>query len=585
MPENTPPEDQYDPTQEGYDENAEELEGEDAAIVSSGVATPLICWMASTGVHVVLLTILAFVTTFTPYDSDAGKIATKAEEPEEEFVEEIEEPEPPPPPPEELQNYDPQDVVSPTLETNEAEMSVDMQNDVLDEPPPMDLMLDEAGPVLDFNTSNFTDIMGSKVDGKGGFRNFGKTGRLGMAIQGGGTKDTEAAVAAALYWLARHQLPNGSWNYTLPQINPYISGGETACTCSNKGTYGEYVNAASGMGVLPFLAYGETHQKKPGKTNQTQKGAIDFSKVIGSCLSFLKSTQKITKNGGHWMEGGHGGMYGHGIASIAMCELYAMTKDKNIHASAQQAVNFIVHAQDPIGGGWRYKVKEKGDTSVVGWMIMTLKSAHLAYLTVPPGIEKKASSFLTSVQYDGGAKYGYTKTGHKSNATTAIGLISRMFLGDFEQDDPALQRGMTGVTNIGFGKGAYYNYYGTQVAFQTGTDDPRWKKWNDQMKRSLLNNQAKDKDSCEYGSWFLGKGSHGDDKGGRLMSTAMNCLCLEVYYRHMPIFKKEATTTKFHIPEVEAEQPVDLGGGAPAPAPAPADGGAAPAPAEGGVAI
>ena len=65
---------------------------------------------------------------------------------------------------------------------------------------------------------------------------------------------------------------------------------------------------------------------------------------------------------------------------------------------AQAALNFICSAQDPVGGGWRYEPRQPGDTSVVGWQIMALKSGYMAYLDVPAATVKKAFDFLDSVQ-------------------------------------------------------------------------------------------------------------------------------------------------------------------------------------------
>ena len=64
--------------------------------------------------------------------------------------------------------------------------------------------------------------------------------------------------------------------------------------------------------------------------------------------------------------------------------------------AAQAALNFIMEAQDPNGGGWRYEPRQAGDTSVVGWQIMALKSGQMAYLTVNPAVFEKAKAFLKS---------------------------------------------------------------------------------------------------------------------------------------------------------------------------------------------
>ena len=48
-----------------------------------------------------------------------------------------------------------------------------------------------------------------------------------------------------------------------------------------------------------------------------------------------------------------------------------------------------------------------GDTSVVGWQLMALKSGHMANLQVNPTVVAGTKKFLNSVQANDGATYGY----------------------------------------------------------------------------------------------------------------------------------------------------------------------------------
>jgi hypothetical protein len=43
------------------------------------------------------------------------------------------------------------------------------------------------------------------------------------------------------------------------------------------------------------------------------------------------------------------------------------------------------------------------------------------------------------------------------------------------------------------------------------------------------------------------RGDHGSEKGGRLYCTSMATMILEVYYRHMPIYGKQAATEDFPL--------------------------------------
>ena len=82
----------------------------------------------------------------------------------------------------------------------------------------------------------------------------------------------------------------------------------------------------------------------------------------------------------------------------------------------------------------------------------------------------------------------------------------------------------------------YYWYYATLCCFQQGGEI--WKKWNEAMKKTLLENQIKD-GSPNDGSWEPnGKWVSKQRGGGRVMSTALGAMCLEVYYRYLPLYKE-----------------------------------------------
>jgi len=183
-----------------------------------------------------------------------------------------------------------------------------------------------------------------------------------------------------------------------------------------------------------------------------------------------------------------------------------------------------------VGGGWRYQPRQAGDTSVTGWQIVALKTGYFAYLRVPPITLKKAENFLDSVQTNGGAGYGYTTPG-TGPATTAIGLLCRMYLG-WKRDNEALKRGVEWLSEQGPSKSnLYYDYYATQVMRHYGGE--AWKQWNAEMRDFLV--EAQVREGPEAGSWFV-KGDLGAERGGRLYCTSLAALILEVYYRHTPIY-------------------------------------------------
>ena len=76
----------------------------------------------------------------------------------------------------------------------------------------------------------------------------------------------------------------------------------------------------------------------------------------------------------------------------------------------------------------------------------------------------------------------------------------------------------------------YYVYYATLALYQH--QGPTWADWNNQLKETLPLLQKKDGD--EAGSWDA-SGGHAAP-GGRVVSTTMATLSLEVYYRLLPMY-------------------------------------------------
>src|SRR5262249_55054151 len=140
--------------------------------------------------------------------------------------------------------------------------------------------------------------------------------------------------------------------------------------------------AGTGIALLPFLAAGYTHKGAPKDVQEKdakegkEKKAPRYPQQVDAGLKFLMGKQTAAGDFGTTA------MYEHAIATMAVCEAYGMTNDPRLRVIAQKATDFIVRAQHP-GGGWRYAPGIKGDTSVTGWQIQALKSAHLAGLRVP----------------------------------------------------------------------------------------------------------------------------------------------------------------------------------------------------------
>ncbi len=363
--------------------------------------------------------------------------------------------------------------------------------------------------------------------------------RVKMLQEGGGNALSEARVANGLQWLALHQAQDGHWS--LHEFNhsardkPRPAGRIYTCNCQ-VGSPNRNDIAATGFGLLPFLAGGITH--KPTKT--TNK---DYSKTVDGALNWLMSKQ--SKQGSFSDD-----MYAHGIATIAMCEAYGLTSDPRLKQSAQHALNFIAYAQDSAGGGWRYAPKQAGDTSVTGWQLMALKSGQMAGLSVPKNTLKLSERFLDSCETSNKGGFGYTPGTGESITMTAVGLLCRQYSG-VSQRSPSLLAGVQRLKLNYPGKldNIYYLYYATQVMHHMQGES--WRFWNEGVdengkkihngiRDSLISKQdtgTTPKHPHQIGSW---PGS----QGGRIMATSLSLLCLEVYYRHLPLYRRDMTFTK-----------------------------------------
>jgi len=336
----------------------------------------------------------------------------------------------------------------------------------------------------------------------------GRDGPLKTQLLEDATTESEQAVYRGLKWLAAHQRDDGGWNFDHRQ---------TGCKyCANPGTHGS-MTAATGLALLPFLGAGHTHKK-----------AGEFQETVRKGLEFLKSRVKQTPLGGDLQDGVN--LYSQAIATLALCEAYAMTDDRDLQASCAEAVRFIVSSQHKPGGGWRYFPGQVGDTTVTGWMLMALKSAQLSYLSVPSDVWPAAKHFLDTVQDDGGAAYGYQGPEKDRVTMTAIGLLCRMY-GGWPRSHDALARGVRTVGRKGPSKtDLYFDYYATQTLRHYGGSE--WHRWNGPMRDFLVESQ--ETRGHMSGSWYF-PDQHGD-QGGRVYNTAMAVLILEVYYRHLPIY-------------------------------------------------
>jgi len=338
----------------------------------------------------------------------------------------------------------------------------------------------------------------------------------------GGTAATQRSVMEGLRWLARNQGKRGMWSMQ----GPY-----------SDGVGRENQEAATAMALIAFQGAGYTHVGARGEP---------FSEVVArGWRSLLKSQDEE----GNFFKSGQSSaqLYTQALCTIALCELYGMTKDEAYREPAQRAIDYCVRVQAP-QGGWKYFPRTGSDLSVTGWFVMALQSARMAGLEVPSESLLNVSKFLDSVSHNYGSHYAYQPNDAATKSMTAEGLLCRQYLG-WRHSDERLIRGADYLienlpkwenTPSGDQRNVYYWYYATQVCHHM--EGHHWRTWNNVMREVLPENQVQG--GKERGSWDP-QGDRWGNAGGRLYVTCLSIYMLEVYYRHLPIYQVELFGGKF----------------------------------------
>ena len=363
-------------------------------------------------------------------------------------------------------------------------------------------------------------------------------GRKLMVEKYGGSAASESAVGHALEWLAARQRANGTWDFI--DVGP----------CRNPGTVNNPIGGTA-YALLPFLAAGQTH--KDGQYRKSVLAGLEFLTSIGVTAPAGYDLRGVV-NKADDDEDPNYAYYVHGAATLALCEAYGMTKDRKLKPFAEGAVKFLVNSQDPRGGGWRYNPQQPGSTSATAIQLMALKAGEKAGIKVPDVTWKGVTYYLDSVAVDGEGRYGY-EIEKKSYAisVTSMALLSRMYLGK-SRDDNDLRAGVALIDKRGPYDNLYYNYFATQVMKNWGGAE--WDRWNGRLRDDLIAWQGVEGD--EKGSWAPRDRDDYSRAGGRLLTTCLATLTLEVYYRYRPLLPERAEAVSAEAISISAPAPKAL---------------------------
>ena len=348
--------------------------------------------------------------------------------------------------------------------------------------------------------------------------------RMSNVLKNGGSEESEKAVESSLKWMSGIQESDGHWS------SARYGGGSVEVDPNGQKRLddGRFADTGvTGLVVLSFLGAGYSHEKGP------------YTAEIRNALDWLISQQDKDGHLGGRARKNYDQNYCHAIATFALGEAYAMQKEANEYPELRNAVKLGVRKISKMqneDGGWRYsryskdsELDMKSDMSMFGWQLMALKSA------VNGGIPVEEKTRLGMVRFleehslgKSGGLAGYRKDDAPTPAMTAEALFCRQMFATRANDAASqeavayLRKNLPRVTKYD----EYYWYYGTLA--MRNTDEESWRKWNDALRDMLVSLQVKQGDMA--GSWDpVGKWA---GIGGRLYSTAISTMCLEVYYRY-----------------------------------------------------
>lgn len=310
---------------------------------------------------------------------------------------------------------------------------------------------------------------------------------------------TEEVVHGALKWLAASQLPNGSWG--------------------TSGLEKQHPTAMTGYALLAFLAGGHL----PGEG--------EFGKTVSSGMDYLLNSLSpeglySTRESGQYM-------YGHGVATIALAELYGSSKSPAARTKLDRAIRLIISSQNR-DGGWRYRpVASDADISVTVLQVTALRAAKNAGIDVPQRTIDNAIRYVKSCQHAPSGGFCYQPNQSPGYARTAAAIYSLQVCGLYE--DEMVKRGADYLLKNMKEREQWFTYgsfYAAPALYMIGGD--QWSQWYQQMKGLLLQNAIKRGDTYYWES----KLDRGNDGVGPTYATSVYAMILAMPYHYIPLYQR-----------------------------------------------
>lgn len=313
--------------------------------------------------------------------------------------------------------------------------------------------------------------------------------------------DTEKLIEGGLRFLASKQSPGGSWS----------------------GQNNNHQAAITAYVLMSFLASGNLPGEGPhGKT--VQRG-----------LEFLLDC--VRPDGYIAAPTGEHNMYGHGIATVVLGEVYGMAgkSDTRIKPALERAVRLIVQTQND-QGGWRYQPrKADADVSVTVLQATALRVAKNSGIDVPQATIDRAADYVRSCfdERSGGFTYQSNagRGGTPGFARTCAAIYTLQVLGFY--DDPMVRRGSSyAVAEFSRQREwfTYGNFYGAPAHYMIGGQV--WADYYREFKKVVVPRARVTGDQV---FWAPIDGGNGQNES---FSTAVYVTVLALPYQYVPLYQR-----------------------------------------------
>ena len=309
---------------------------------------------------------------------------------------------------------------------------------------------------------------------------------------------TEAAIRGALRYLTTQQMPSGSFVHDE-----------------------NHQAALTAYALIAFMSAGEVPGE--GEFGHTVTQGEDF--LLDCCRpdGYIAAAT------------GENNMYGHGIGTICLAEMYGESTNPAVRPKLERAIKLIVSCQNA-QGGWRYPPKiGDADLSVTVLQVVALRAAKNAGIDVPQATIDRAVDYVKSCRdRDSAGGFDYQPGSLQPGfARTAAAIYSLQVCGLY--DDPMVAAGSNYLRDArDQGQWQQYftygNFYAAPAEYMIGGAE--WTDWYNGIHDLLMSRKITQGDQTYWTPMDGGAGVNS------VYATSVYTMILSMPFHYIPLYQR-----------------------------------------------